>query len=72
MTQTRRHSALEAAADVAIGHVISIAAQLVIFPMFGIRIALGENLGIGLCFTVVSLVRSFALRRAFNRLALPQ
>ena len=30
---------------------------------------LGENLGIGAVFTMISLIRSFALRRAFNALA---
>ncbi|WP_440588844.1 DUF7220 family protein [Geminicoccus harenae] len=34
--------------------------------MFGIHVGLAENLGIGAAFTVVSLVRSYVLRRLFN------
>jgi hypothetical protein len=64
--QSRRHSLLEAAANVAVGYGVALAAQAVIFPAFGIHIGVAENLGIGAAFTAVSLVRSYALRRVFN------
>lgn len=66
--QTRKHSALEAVLNVLIGYGIAIAAQLVIFPLFGGHFTFGENLKIGALFTVVSLVRSYLLRRLFNRI----
>ena len=66
MTQTRTHSAMETCANVVIGYVVAIVAQVAIFPMFGIVVPLGKNMGIGLAFTVVSVVRSYALRRLFN------
>jgi hypothetical protein len=66
VSQSRRHSALEAIANVAIGYVVAVAAQLAIFPLFGIHIPFGTDLLIGACFTVVSLARSYALRRLFN------
>lgn len=68
MTQSRRHSAVESIANVAIGYGVAVASQIVIFPMFGIHIPLGDNLLIGLWFTAISIVRSYALRRLFNRL----
>lgn len=68
MSQSRKHSVLESVANVALGYGIAIAAQVAIFPMFGIHIPLQENLAIGAAFTVVSLVRSYALRRFFNSL----
>lgn len=68
MTQTRRHSAIESVANVAIGYGVAIGSQLAIFPMFGIHIPLADNLLIGLWFTAISIVRSYALRRLFNRL----
>lgn len=67
MTQSRRHSALESVANVAIGYGVAVASQIVIFPMFGIHIPLGDNMLIGLWFTAISIVRSYALRRWFNR-----
>lgn len=64
--QSRRASLAEAAVNIAIGYVVAIAAQCLIFPLFGIHVGLAENLGIGAAFTVVSLVRSYVLRRLFN------
>lgn len=66
MSQSRKHSALEAVANVVVGYGVAIASQLVIFPLFGIHIPLASDLAIGGLFTVVSLARSYALRRLFN------
>lgn len=41
---------------------------MAIFPAMGIRVELKENLVIGLFFTAVSIVRSYAVRRLFNKL----
>ncbi len=68
MSQTRRHSLIESAANVAIGYGVAIASQIAIFPMFGIHIRLSDNLLIGLWFTAISIVRSYALRRWFNKI----
>lgn len=68
MSQSRRASAVEAVANVLIGYGVAVAAQVVIFPMFGLHASLPENLAIGGLFTLVSLARSYALRRLFNRL----
>jgi len=67
MSQSRSHSLLESLVNVALGYLIALAAQLLIFPLFGIHISLQKNLQIGLLFTVVSIARSYALRRLFNR-----
>lgn len=65
--QSRKGSATEAVANVAIGYVVAVATQIVVFPWFGIHIDASTDLKIGAVFTVVSLVRSYALRRLFNR-----
>ncbi len=65
--QSRRRSALEAVANVLVGYVIAVLTQIAVFPLFGMHVPLSDNLLIGLLFTVVSLVRSYALRRVFNR-----
>jgi hypothetical protein len=51
-----------------IGYGIAIAAQVAIFPLFGIHIGAGSHAAIGALFTGVSLVRSYALRRLFEML----
>lgn len=52
--------------NIAIGYGVAIISQIVIFPLFGIHIPLRDNLLIGLWFTGISLVRSYAIRRWFN------
>lgn len=66
MSQSRKQSAIETIANITIGYVVAIAAQCVVFPWFGIYEPLGKQMGIGLAFTGISLVRSYALRRVFN------
>ena len=64
--QSRKRSAIEAAANVAVGYGVAVATQAVVLPWFGVHLPIEANLQIGLLFTVVSLVRSYALRRIFN------
>lgn len=66
MSQSRLSSAIEAAANVCIGYGVAVAAQIVVFPWFGLHASLAQSAGIGAIFTVVSLLRSYALRRIFN------
>lgn len=66
--QTRVQSAIEASANVVVGYVVALLSQLLVFPIFGIHIPLSSNLAIGAWFTVISLIRSYVLRRWFNGL----
>lgn len=66
--QSRAMSIVESVANVAVGYGVAVCAQILVFPLFGIDASLGANLGIGAIFTVVSLCRSYALRRLFNYL----
>ena len=59
-------SLVEAAANVVIGYGIAVATQVVVFPIFGIHITLADDLRIGLVFAMVSILRSYALRRLFE------
>ena len=59
-------SLIEAATNVIVGYALAVGMQIVVFPVFGIRIALGDQLAIGLAFTGVSLVRGYVLRRLFE------
>jgi hypothetical protein len=68
MSQSRAQSMIESAANVVIGYVVALGSQLVVFPMFGVHLPLQDNLLIGLWFTAISLVRSYLVRRWFNRM----
>jgi len=64
--QTRFQSFIESLANIAIGYGVALGAQLLVFPLFSINIPMSSNIAIGIIFTLVSLVRSYALRRFFN------
>lgn len=66
--QSRFGSTVEVLAGTLIGYLVALASQLLIFPWFGFRPSLGENLLIGAFFTLVSLVRGYFVRRLFNHL----
>ncbi|MCE8512281.1 hypothetical protein KBY22_06225 [Ruegeria pomeroyi] len=59
-------SLVEAIANVVIGYGIAVVTQILIFPHFGLHTTLAQNLSMGGIFTVVSIARSFALRRLFE------
>jgi hypothetical protein len=59
-------SLVEAVTNIAVGYCLAILTQIVVFPLFGLHATLSENVLIGGIFTLISLVRSFILRRAFE------
>ena len=68
MSQSRRMSGLESVANVGIGYGIALTTQVIVFGSLGLSVSLEQNLWIGGIFTAVSLVRSYVVRRLFNRL----
>jgi len=66
MTQTRLGSLIESLMNIVIGYGVALLSQIVVFPWFGIDVPLSTNLAIGAWFTVISLVRSYVIRRWFN------
>lgn len=66
MKQSRTMSLVEALANVCFGYSIAVITQIAIFPVFGLQITLAQNLQVGAVFTLVSIARSFALRRLFE------
>ncbi len=68
MRQSRRMSFAEALTNVAVGYGIAVATQIAVFPVFGLHASLADNLLMGVIFTVVSIVRSYSLRRLFEEI----
>lgn len=63
---------VEAVANVAVGYGIAVATQVAVFPVFGLHVSLADNLLMGAIFTVVSIVRSYSLRRLFEEIRVRQ
>lgn len=67
MIQSKRNSLIEAITNTAIGYGINLFAQMLIFPLFGIKASIGQNIGIGLAFTGISVARQYIIRRWFTK-----
>jgi hypothetical protein len=66
MKQSRFMSLVESVANVIVGYGVAVVSQILIFPVFGLHTTLAENLKMGAVFTVVSIARSYVLRRLFE------
>ena len=66
--QTKLGSFIEAWANIFVGFAINWCANMLILPLFGWHATGLQAFHLGLIFTVISLVRSYILRRWFNGL----
>ena len=66
MKQSRLMSLVESVANVIVGYGVAVVTQILIFPIFGLHTTLAQNLKMGAILTIVSIARSFALRRVFE------
>lgn len=57
---------IEAWVNVIVGFGISLLANLLVLPLFGYQVTVGDAFGIGLIFTIISIIRSYCIRRWFN------
>lgn len=65
--QSKKQSFIESIVNILIGYFTAIFSQILIFPIFNIYIPIQDNLLIGLYFTFISLIRSYVIRRYFNK-----
>jgi len=61
-------SLVESIANVVAGFGLAVLTQLAVLPWFDVRLSMVENLIVGAIFTLVSIVRSYTLRRLFETL----
>lgn len=66
--QLKKHSLFEAITNIFVGYTVNMLANFVIFPLWGWSITIRQNIEIGIVYTVISLIRSYLLRRAFTHL----
>lgn len=66
MSQSKLGSFIEVCINILIGFVVNFVANLCILPLFGFHVSLTDNFLIGLLYTVVSVIRSYVIRRWFN------
>ena len=68
--QSKKHSIIESCTNIIIGYFVALGSQLIILPSFDVHITFKENLLMGVYFTLISLTRSYVLRRVFNSITI--
>ena len=64
--QSKKQSLIESLTSTTIGIIIGILLNLTILPIFGYPVSVVDSLWISVIFTVVSIIRSYIIRRWFN------
>ena len=67
--QSKKMSMIESVTNMVAGIILALITQKLVFGWYGIQVSNEVNLQLTACFTLVSLVRSYAVRRIFNNLA---
>lgn len=67
MSQSKRGSFMESLTNVAIGITIGFVSNMVVLPLFGYDVTVGDSFTISIVFTGISLVRSYTVRRLYNK-----
>ena len=65
--QTRSMSAVEAVTSTAVGFAVSLVLTFTVLPAFGYAVTAPHAWGITAIYTAASILRGYAVRRAFNR-----
>ena len=65
--QSKLDSLIEASFNTFIGFVIAFISQLVFFPIVGIEVTLEQNFILTVLFRLVSIIRTYIIRRYFNK-----
>jgi hypothetical protein len=68
MKQSKKLSAYESATNVVVGLLVSILAQMALYPLMGIKVSFNQNLVITAVFFVLSFARGYIIRRLFNKI----
>ena len=65
--QSKKRSFIEAVTNVLVGYLVAVISNIIVLPLFGYQVSLFDGFAIGVVFTVISLIRSYVIRRLFNR-----
>lgn len=67
MSQSKNKSLIETLTQTFTGLVLSFIIQIIIYPLMGIPVTIGQNIIITIVFVIASVIRGYVVRRLFNR-----
>jgi uncharacterized membrane protein len=66
--QTRLGSLIEISINIATGFMTSMIVNYFLLPHFGCQMSVSDNFKMTVFFTVISIIRSYFVRRVFNKI----
>lgn len=66
--QSKLHSVIESIINILIGFGFGLAGQILIYPLYGMEVSIAVNIQISIWFTAISFLRSYLIRRWFNKI----
>lgn len=66
--QSKKMSIIETLTGIILGLVTSFLIQIIIYPLLGIKVSLNQNVLITIVFFIASFIRSYLVRRLFNKI----
>lgn len=64
--QSKKRSLFESITNVIVGYGIGVLSYSIVLPWFGVETPTSTILQIGVIFTIISIIRSYILRRIYN------
>lgn len=64
--QTPRGAIIEAWTNIVIGFSVNYFANFALLPLVGVHVNAADNFMLGWCYTAISIVRGYVIRRFFN------
>ena len=64
--QTPRGAIIEAWTNIVIGFSVNYFANFALLPLVGVHVNPADNFMLGWCYTAISIVRGYCIRRLFN------
>lgn len=66
--QSKFHSVIESIINILIGFGFGFMGQILIYPLYGMEVSIATNIQISIWFTAISFLRSYLIRRWFNKI----
>jgi hypothetical protein len=64
--QSHRMSVIESSVSVILGYLMNVLIQFLVYPLFGIEVAIEQAFIISIFITTIAFVKNYGVRRLFN------
>lgn len=67
--QSKKLSLIESVVNVVSSFLMGVMTQIIVFPLYGFKASVMANISLTMIFSLTGFIRSYTVRRIFNRIA---